>query len=209
MTSYFDYAIGQIGAVWKMATNDPRWRDELDYSVDGVFRSFSAANVAVPLAVALYWLSWRAADVAVSNAEDLGLAASPLLQGAAIGYIATMVVAYAAEWAASLGFLAIAARGLKAERRIAPAIVGYNWAQPPITLIQAIAMGGVAVSESTQIASVLALPALVLQILILWGVLRRGLDRKVGETLAVLFGLIFVSIAVTTLVGAVGAAVAA
>ncbi len=195
------YAADQIAAVWKMAANDPDWRDRLDASVDGVFRSFEAALYAIPLSVALYAFTLRAA----AHTDEFPTA--PLVSAPAPAFIGVQTIAYAAEWAASLALLILVARTLGADRRAATLIAGYNWAQAPITAIQAATMGGIAFSGSSALGGALAIPALVLQILILWGVLRRGYERDVGVTIAILGGLILVSIVATSLVVSVGGAI--
>ncbi|MEO1013896.1 MAG: hypothetical protein AAFX08_01780 [Pseudomonadota bacterium] len=196
----FEYAASQISAVWKMARNDPDWREDLDASVDGVFRSFEAAFYAIPLSVILFAFFLRAA----ANAEEPPSA--PLFSASPAIFIGVQTVAYIAEWAAGVTLLAIAARSLNASRSAAPLIASYNWAQPPITALQTVTMGGIAITGASASSVAIAFASIILQMIILWGVVRRALECDIGVTVAILAGLLVSSILAASLVVNLGAA---
>jgi len=196
-----DYVARQLAGVWKMTTGDAGWREDLDLTADGVFRSFGAVLFALPLSLALYFLYWRAAQRVVDIPKSDLLAAGPL------GFFAAQLATTLADWALSVCLLIAFARTLSAERRIADVIVGFNWAQLLIIFIQIIPMAALATTGQATTGALLGLPAMALQLAILWGVLRRGFEKDAGPTVVMLAALIAAGLFVSWLVGVVAMAV--
>ena len=195
-----DHAERQIAGVWKMAIGAEDWRDHLDRSVDGVFRSFTAIPISIPLHVGLFILYYRAAG---SIAD---LPKSDLLGAGAGLFVAAQVFSMLMDWAASLALLVAFARGLNAENRIGDVLIGYNWSQILIVLIQIVPMGAMAITGASAFGAGLGLPAIALQFAILWGVLRRGYGKDIGVTIAMLAGLVLAGVVATWAAGSLAMA---
>jgi hypothetical protein len=181
-----DYAARQIGASWNMAFNRDGWTKELDRSVDGVFRSFGATALAFPF-VAIAFLSIRRAAPASAAAEPI--IAAPLAVG-----LAAQLVGYLADWVVALVLLLAIASALKADRRAADIIVGYNWLQPPVAAIMSAPFATLALPQGKIIAEILFLPALAAAIVLNWGLIRRALGADISVSLGILFLLTLVSL---------------
>ncbi|MEM9422677.1 MAG: hypothetical protein AAF986_09260 [Pseudomonadota bacterium] len=188
----FEYARQQVTAVWKMATNDAGWRDQLDTSVDGVFRSAWAVLYAVLFSLAMSFFAWQSMSIADDTPKF------PLFYAGKYIFIGVQTSEILIAWLANLVALTLIARNLGADGRIAQIIVGFNWAQPIVLFIQAMAYGVLAFSQSSTLGGIVFLPALVLQVLIVWGVLRRGFERDTGTTVAIIGGILLVDILVTS-----------
>lgn len=179
-----DDAARQMGAAFQMAAGREGWRDKLDCSVDGVFRSFTAIVFAAPAAFAAV-LSGRRASKSSPDLPADALAAAPLPLHAAAEF-----VAFGLDWALGLAVLLIAARTLKADRGAAPLIAGYNWAQPLVLFAAAPALALVAVTGSSA-ASVFLIPVLAFNLALYWGIIRRGLGLEPAPTLGLLVFVVF------------------
>jgi hypothetical protein len=193
----FDYAARQIGAVWKMARNDERWKAELDRSVDGVFRSFWAMAFAAPIAFAGYFSLRRAAD----RMPELHAAA--LMHAPYAVILSAQIAAFAIDWIAGLAALVLLARASGAGKRAADLIIGYNWAQPLATAAQAVPLIVLGVTASRPVTSIFYLPAMIFVLLLFWGVLRRSLGAGVAMTIGLIVTLMLIGVIVGTLVNGV------
>lgn len=190
----FDYAARQLAGVWAMAWNRPEWRDALDRSVDGVFRSFWAFAFAAPLAFAGYFSLRRAAAVIPDFPE------TPLLQAPFAFTLAAEMTAYAADWAASLTALIFAARAMKIGRRMADLVVGFNWLQVFVAAAQAVPLIAIGLSGSSDVAGLLFIPATVLVVGLFWGYLRRTFDANVGTTIGLIIMLTLIGLLASAIV---------
>lgn len=185
-----------LRGVWRMARGDPAWRDSLDCSTEGVFRSFWAAALAAPLILMSHLAMRRAAS---SIASDLGqppqlspLPASLTLQGAA----------FAADWALSLGVLLVFVRIMNAGHGAAALVSGYNWSQ----VIAAVAMFAatviVAILPAKDVAIFATLAAASVSIYLTWGVVRRSLGLPPATAIAAVALVLMVGLIVTQIAGA-------
>ena len=199
MTS-FNYMLAQIIAVWRMAANMPDWRKELDTSVDGVFRSFQAALYALPVNAALYILFWRNAG----RFDDFPV--SPLVAAGVVPFVVTQLFAFAIEWSASLVLLVMVARSIKVEHQIANMIVGYNWSQVIMSAVQLATVMIIGVTGTSTLGGAVAMPALVLQLAILWGVIRRAFGASSGSSIAIIVLLLLVGMTAVTITTSVALA---
>jgi len=185
--TYLDRAASQMGGAWAMAFNLEGWRDRLDLSTEGVFRSFNAFIFAAPL-MALYSLTvMRAMERIPERAESIYNAAP------AIAVVFGDLIFFAIDWAVGLILLLMLSRSLGVEKNAAGLIAGFNWSQPIVTAIQLPPVAIAAATASPAAATLLGLPALALAIAVLWGIVRRGLMIAVGPSIAVIAMLIVAS----------------
>lgn len=189
-----DYAASQLGAVWRMAWNWPGWADSLDRSVDGVFKSFWAIALTAPLTLLDYFSSRRVI------AQFPELRETPLLQAPfAIGFTVEFI-GFLLSWAAGLVVLVYVARLAGASARAADLIIGYNWLHVYIGALQAAPLALMSIFGARQTAALLAAPATILTIALLWGLLRRTIGAGIARTISILLLLIFVGVAVSLLI---------
>lgn|GEM_PF-773913 len=199
----FEYAARQLASVWRMAftrnwENGGDWRDDLDRSVDGVFKSFWAIAFAAPFALLSYIALRRAAEQ-ISSVET-----SPLLQ-APLGFmLGVEFLSFAVDWGISIAAIIFVARALEATTRITDTIITYNWAQVFAVALQSIPIALMGLLGTQAIAGVLALPILVIVLVLFWGVFRQAMELKPGMAIAIIFLLTLINIIVNSLI--VGAA---
>jgi len=193
----FEYAAVQLVAVWRMAINNPGWRDSLDRSVDGVFRSFFAILFAAPFTIFSYLALQRAAG----NLPDIP--ATPMLEAPLPFFIFWEATAYLLDWAVSLGVIVLVAKAVNAERNVAQTIIAFNWTQVLTAAAQAAPFAAMTLTTNAAIVGTVALPALVFSIFVYWGVLRRGLDVSAGVVIALIGAFAIVGIIVSSIVSQV------
>ncbi|MEL7489801.1 MAG: hypothetical protein AAGJ73_03705 [Pseudomonadota bacterium] len=196
----FDYAANQIGGVWRLAFSqfqqdgDKRADTDLDYSVDGFFKSFWAIPFSAPFAI----LGFIAARRFIERFDSDALTA---IQGAPM---ATMIgvnsLAFLADWALSVSAIIAVAKALNATNAVSNTIVGYNWATMVITAINALVL--VLISFLGKAASALAIPAMAVTLALLWGVFRRLMNTTPGTTIAIIIILTLISFIVSAGFGA-------
>lgn len=191
-----DDAARQIAGAWRMAFGEKDWRNALDRSIDAVFASFAAFLVAAPL-VALFTISAKQAAARAPDFSDSIYLTAPLLP-----LVVGDLLIFAADWAASLLMLILIARATGAGRHAADLIVGYNWIQPVIAAAQLPAIAVIASTASMTAGALLGLPAFLLTIFLIWGILRRGLAARRAPAAAILVALIALG-AVINMVGSV------
>lgn len=183
------YAGAQIVAVLKMTWDVPGWADELDRSVDGVFRSFSAMLLVAPF-FALSFASGR-------EAARLADAAAP---PAFPAFVSAHTIGAYADWCLTLVILAAAARALGASRRAAEVIAGYNWLQVPLAAMQAAASATIFLPDGRNVAAIAVLPAVVIVFASLWGYLRRALALDPAWTVVLILLLTIAGLLTQTVV---------
>ncbi|MCB2113999.1 MAG: hypothetical protein R3C42_07655 [Parvularculaceae bacterium] len=190
--TFLDRAASQMGGAWAMAFDLDGWRDRLDRSVDGVFRSFYAFFIAAPM-MALYTLTVRRATERMpDHFESIHLAAPPAM------IVISDLVFFAADWAVGLALLVLLSRTLGAGKNAAGLIAGFNWSQPITTAIQLPPVALAAATASPAAATLLGLPALALAVTVLWGIIRRGLAISIGPSVAVIAMLVVTSVILRT-----------
>lgn len=195
----FDYAARQLAGVWRMAfTRDwegtPDWRETIDRSVDGVFRSFWAIAFAAPFAL----LSYVALHRAVKNIPSIE--STPLLEAPLGVMLGVEFLSYAIDWGVSIGVIVFLARALDATRNITDTIITYNWAQVFAVALQSIPIVLMGLLGTQAIAGILALPILVIVLVLFWGVFRQAMELKPGMAVAMIFLLTLINIIVNSLV---------
>lgn len=181
-----DDAARQIGGALKMAMGAKDWRASLGRTTDDVFAAFAAFAISAPLVV----LATLAAKRAALRIPDLGdtLVRSAPLAALIVGDLVT----YALDIAASLALLIMLARATGVGKQAAEIIIGYAWIQPIVVAAQLPALAVMASTASRSAGALLALPALILTIALIWGIVRRGLNARPAPAAAIVAMLIVV-----------------
>ena len=195
----FDYAARQLVGVWRMAftrgwEGASDWRDDIDRSVDGVFKSFWAIAFAAPFAL----LSYVALHRAVKNIPSID--STPLLEAPLAVMLGVEFLSYAVDWAVSIGAIVLMARALEATRTVTDTIITYNWAQVFAVALQSIPIALMGLFGTQAIAGILALPILVIVLVLFWGVFRQAMELKPGMAVAMIFLLTLINIIVNSVV---------
>ncbi|MEM9707135.1 MAG: hypothetical protein AAF850_13795 [Pseudomonadota bacterium] len=192
---FFDYAVRQMAGVWIMAIasidgDQRRWRDRLDLSVDGVFRSFWAVAFAAPFAI-IGAVALRRASVSVPDLQDTPFVAAPL----AIALTARIggLIAY---WAAGIGLIILTARATGRSQRVAETIIAFNWAQVFAFVLQAGPVAALGFAHDPSAAGAVAIPVLIIVLTLFWGVFRKGLEASVILALMLLGALVALDLGV-------------
>ncbi|MEM9897898.1 MAG: hypothetical protein AAF742_00805 [Pseudomonadota bacterium] len=175
-----------------MATNDERWRDQLDTSANGVFRSAWAVFYSIPFSLTISFITWKSMDLAGDTQKH------PFFYAGKMGFIGIQTSELLITWLAKIAALTFIARNLGAEGRITRILVGFNWAQPVFIVILTMASGVWAISPSSNLGHTVSLSVLAIQVMILWGVFRRGFESDAATTVAILGGILVVDILVTS-----------
>lgn len=190
----FDYAASQLAGVWRMAWNRDGWRDELDRSVDGVFRSLWAAMFAAPFSLLGYILLRRAAE-RLPNLPETPLLRAPLLFG-----LSVETIEYFANWGAALVALILFARALGASARISEIIIGFNWLHVFTAAIRSAPLIAFELTGGRQLTGVIAIVSTVLIFALLWGVIRRGVGASVAQSTGIVIFLTLLGLLVSLLI---------
>ena len=191
----FEYAGRHVRGVWRMALNDAGWTDDVDRSVDGVFRSFWAMAFAAPFALLAFHSAERAARLSPRYAETIFAKAPPLL------IISAEMFGFVVSWLASVAALGAIARALDASDRAGGLIITYNWSQLLTIAVASVPAAFLAVTGATQLFVFLALPAIMFSFFIIWGVIRRNLSVTIGAAISLIALLTLIELlinAVTT-----------
>lgn len=176
----FDYAGQHVRGVWRMVTGDENWTEDIDQSVDGVFRSFWAIVFTTPFALLAFHSARRAAEASPQYDESIFSRAPPPV------VMAAELVAFCASWLATVIILALAARQFRATRNAGALIVAFNWSQILTFAAAAIPAAVLALTGSSPVFMALALPAVAFSIMVLWGLLRRNLPVTIGVAIAMI-----------------------
>lgn len=182
------YLWSQLAGVLRMATAHRDWKDALDRTLDGAFRSLFALPLSAPFVIVTV-LAVRRIFFAAEQRD--GLVAAP-----AFVDLTVSLIAFIMDWGTGLAALLLLARLLGAARNAGDAVVGYNWAQGLVVLAQAAGLGLSALIGDLAVAETAQLGVLVFSIWLLWGVVRRGLAVEVGPAVAVVAALTLLSFVV-------------
>ena len=191
----------QFRAVLTMAAGHPLWRQYLDTGTDGFYRSFAALVLSVPLAIAFELMARRlfAYLPEMSAAADTGLPAI---------YLAVLQMAVtAASWIAFVFALIVVARRMGQERRISALVVGYNWAELLVAIIQTATMFLILISPDPAVFYAVIIGPLIFKLYLMWGVFRRALDLNAIQTIGLIVMAFFITLLVNLVISAAGYAV--
>lgn len=191
-----DYAARQIGGALKMALGAKDWRASLGRTTDDVFAALAAFAICAPLVI----LATLAAKRAALRIPDLGdtLVRSAPLAALIFGDLVT----FALDVAASFALLVMLARATGVGKQAAELIIGYAWIQPVLVAAQLPAIALMASTASRTAGALLALPALILTIALIFGIVRRGLGAKPAAAAAIVAMLIVVGAVIDIFVSA-------
>lgn len=194
--TFLDEAARQMSGAWKMALDREDWENAFDRSAAGVFGSFRAALIVVPLAA----LASATAAQAARRSPDLS---ASIYASAPTAFLVVMDLAtLALDWLASIALLIGAARSMGATRNAGALIAGYNWTLPIMTAAQLPPLALMAATGGAVWGGLAALPALALSFALLWGVIRRGLGAGAAPTIAVMVMLFLIGAAADEIVTA-------
>ena len=196
------YVAQNLRGVWQMvfqgegrlAGEQEDWGKNLDFSLEGVFNSFWAIALSAPLAL----LSFAAAKRAVIETPQTGesIFSKFPFELLLISELAALVV----YWAASIAALVITARAINASHKIAGLIVAFNWSQLLGYLCIVIPAALYGITGSVNLYALAVFPVLILNLMILWGVLRNCLPLTIGMTLLFIALLAIIQIIISELV---------
>lgn len=192
----FDYAAKNIKGVWRLAFGAPDWRDDLDISVDGVFRSFWAVALAAPFSI-LAFLAARRAALATPEAASSVITDTPLAV-----ILPADIIGLALDWGASIAALVFTANAIGARKQAAQVIVGFNWAQVIAAIAISLPVLVLALTNNMDLFVLLYLPAVGFALALLWGLLRRSLPLDVGMTIALIAMLTLIGVIINSSVTA-------
>ena len=190
----FEYAGRHLRGVWRLVSGDAAWRDDMDFTTEGVFRSFWAVALSAPFALFGFVAAARA--VARTPEYPRTIFAKAPLGVLLAAEIATMVL----FWAAAIAILAFGAQRLGASRNAAAVIVAFNWSQLLAVIAASAPALVLALTGNAALFAALALPVLAFSVFLLWVVLRRNLPLDVGLAVAMIAALIVVELALNSLV---------
>ena len=190
-----DYAASQIGAVWKMGWNRPGWEETLDRTVDGVFKSFWAIFLAVPFSFLGFYSARRFAERTPDATESL-LAHAPFAL-----VLGIHSVAFLADWGVQLAALIFCARALSIGWRITDVIVGFNWLQLIITMVQSAPYAVLGVTGALDSAKPLFLVTSIFVLAFLWGYLRRSFAARISPTIGLMVVVLLVGLLTNLIIG--------
>ena len=193
----FDYAARQISAVLRMAISRPgeeTWRNDLDRSIDGFFKSFWAIALAAPFAILGFVALHRAARI-IPDIDSNPLFEAPM--GVMVG---VNFIAYLADWAISIGAILLIARVIDATKTVTDTIVSYNWAQVFAIGIQTVPIAIMGLTGQQVIAGFLALPIFACVLILFWSIFRRAMGAGAGISVALVVLLTLINIIVRSIV---------
>lgn len=191
-----DYAARQIGGALKMALGAKDWRVSLGRTTDDVFAALAAFAICAPLVILATFAAKRAA-LRIPDLGDTLVRSAPLA-----ALIFGDLVTFALDVAASLALLVMLARATGVGKQAAELIIGYAWIQPVLVAAQLPAIALMASMASRTAGALLALPALILTIALIFGIVRRGLGAKPAAAAAIVAMLIVVGAVIDIFVSA-------
>ena len=199
----FTYATAHLSAVWRLAfaskQSPDTWRDMIDRSVDGVFKSFWAIVYAAPFA-ALSFISMH--RLAPQLDETFR---SPLFEAPFTVAFITLFLTYVLTWAVSIIAVTFVAQRAGFARHVSDLVICYNWSQVIIVALQAAPITLVALSPAiAPIGTILAFVSLFVVFILFWRVFRRVLGAGAGLTIALLGLLLIINVIIGNLVTALG-----
>ncbi len=192
----FDYIARHVRGVWRMAFggHESDGGDGMDRSMDGVFASFWAIIITAPFAMVAFTADKQ---IAASSTEfsNTVYAKTPLPV-----LFTAEIIALAAYWAASIAALALTARSLNATRQVAGLIVAYNWGQLVIFMLSAAPAATLIFTGNLNLFALVALPAGIAGVFILWRILRQNLPLTIGATIFLIVLLTAIKLFVNSIV---------
>lgn len=185
-----DYAARHLRGVWRLATGDENWRDELDISTDGVFASFWAVALSAPFAIVGVLAEYRIASASPAF-QSSHYAGAPLSVMAPAELLSSLIA-----WGAGIAALAFAAQRLNATRETAALIISYNWSQLFAYITVMVPAVLILTTGNAELSALLFLSIFVFGVFLFWVVVRKNLPIDIGMTVMLLVALLAVSFGV-------------
>lgn len=173
------------------------WKRYLDGSIEDVIRSFAAIILCTPFVALMIVISRRAA-IAAPNYDSSIYTKAP----ASLIYAGDLL-AWGLIWGASLLVLISIARGLKADAKAPQLIIAYNWAQllgAALLFFPAIAF---IATLNYEIMLMVQMVVLIINLIVLWRILRILLTIDTGSAIAIISGLVIIEMGVFTVINEV------
>lgn len=190
----FEEAGQRLRGVWRLIAGDEAWREDMDLSTEGVFRSFWAMALSAPFAV----LSVLAQSGIARTTPDF---ASTIYAKAPLPIVLVSELGAAlAAWMIAIAALTFAAKRLNAGREAAGLIAAFNWSQLLTYLVSAAPAGLFILTQNIELTAISLIAVFAFSIYVFWVVLRRNLPIDVGPAIAIIVGLSAISIGVYTLI---------
>ncbi|MEM8772163.1 MAG: hypothetical protein AAGD92_10985 [Pseudomonadota bacterium] len=189
----FDYAAQHLRGVSRLLIGRDDWREDMDFSTDGVFKSLWAIALTAPFSA----LGFIATEKAVRHSPDYTntmFAKAPfslLLVAELIGLVLF--------WGVSIALLAFTAKRIGASRHAAGAIVSFNWSQLLSSLVWAVPAAILVVTNQPEVLALAVLPVIILGLFLLWRVLRQGLAMTIGGAVSFIVMLMIFEVAFNSL----------
>ena len=190
----FEYAAQNMRGVWRMAFGGPDWRDDVDTSENGVFKSLAAIALATPFMLLAYVAAHRAV-IKTGSTSVPHLSETPLFV-----LLPAELVGFYIGWAACIAALIFTAHLIGARKAAAPAIVSFNWAHLITTIVSTVPPTVFGVSANIQLTTILYSIAAIFTIIVLWRVLRISLPINAGMTIALIALLLLAALVSSSLV---------
>ncbi len=190
----FDYSGKQVRSVWRMVFGGGEWRDDIDASINGVFRSFWAFAFSAPFALLAFSAAYR---IAASTPE---FTATVYAKAPRAVLFSAEIIALGAYWAASIAALVLAARSIGATRQAGALIVAYNWGQLLTFIISAAPAAILVVTSDLDIFVLFALPVVAASFFINWRILRQTLPINIAVAIFLIALLTLIELAVNSAV---------
>ena len=189
-----DYVVKNTRGVWNLAYTERDWRDDIDCTTDGVFKSFWAIALSIPFVA----ITFTAVHPTLSTApqfEETVLAQAPVAL-LMFAELASLVL----YWLANVAALVFTARKINASDKIAHLIVAFNWSRLMGLGAIAIAAFVLGVTANVSLFVLIYLPAAFFSLSILWSVLRKFLPVNIVMTISLITMLILIEIIIDSLI---------
>ncbi|MEM8934882.1 MAG: hypothetical protein AAGC77_00570 [Pseudomonadota bacterium] len=182
----FDYAVRHLAGVWAMVRGLDNWRDDIDRSMDGVFKSFWALPMALGPALFILAATARGAAGNPEFSQSVVAHAPPAL------LLIAGAVALVAYWLASIALIVAFLQRLQATRQVSDTIIAFNWVQLLTLCVEAIPAGLFAITRGPEVFVTLSLVAAIFTLYATWRVLRLAAGVNVSAAIGIIVTLIIV-----------------
>ncbi len=186
-----------LAGAWSLAWGRDDWRDKIDLSTDGFFRSFIAIPLSLPFHIFI-------AVGVVQAVEAFQPADGDFQANATLATMAFSSFAFVLDWLLTIAVLLFATRLLKVENNFSVAVIAFNWTRL-LTLV-ASAIGPALFllgARSGSLFFLIIFATTIWMLLVLWRVIHKSLLIPISQTLAVFLLVMIVGVLVNVGVSAI------
>ena len=187
------YVADHLRGVWRIAFGGD-WRALFDRSISGAFNSLWAIPIAAPFALLAAATTREAAKLQPEFGE--ALTSIPFL-AVAIAQIVKLVLA----WASGVGVILALSRFLNARANAIDAVIAFNWSQLLGFLLAAGPMLLFVGIQSVEIFGATLFPAAVINLFVVWRVIRETLPLDIATAVATIAFLLLVELLINAAAG--------